>query len=137
MNSTWVQLAYLVATALFVFSLKWMNTPQTARRGVFAGVAAMLVAVLSTLATPGIIHYRWIAAALAVGILVGVPLSWVPLTAVPQRTALSHAFGGLATGLVGAAEFYLGLSQGGHELTRFRTGALCAEILLGFLTFTV
>ena len=136
MNNTLIQIAYLVATALFVFSLKWMNTPQTARRGVLAGVAAMLVAVISTLATPGIIHYGWIIGALVVGTLVGIPLSWVPLTAVPQRTALSHAFGGLATGLVGAAEFYLGFIHGGHELTPFRTGALCAEVLLGFLTFT-
>ena len=69
------------------------------------------------------------------GFAVGVPLSWVPLTAVPQRTALSHAFGGLAAGLVGTAKFYLW--QGEPEnLTAFRTFAIVAEVILGFLTFT-
>src|SRR4029450_13522792 len=67
---------------------------------------------------------------------IGVPLSRVPLTAVPQRTALSHAFGGLAAALVGTAEFFLGVTGSGHELTPFRTGALAAEVILGGLTFT-
>jgi NAD(P) transhydrogenase subunit beta len=65
-----------------------------------------------------------------------VPLSWVPLTAVPQRTALSHAFGGLAAGLVGAAEYYLWFTRHPEHITRFGTGALVAEVILGFLTFT-
>jgi len=71
-----------------------------------------------------------------VGTIVGVPLSRVPLTAVPQRTALSHAFGGLAAALVGTAEYFLGVSGSSHELTPFRTGALSAEVILGGLTFT-
>ena len=62
------------------------------------------------------------------------PLSWVPLTAVPQRTALSHAFGGLAAGLVGTAKYMIWFQHG--ELTRFRTGAIVLEIILGYLTFT-
>jgi NAD(P) transhydrogenase subunit beta len=60
----------------------------------------------------------------------------VPLTAVPQRTALSHAFGGAAAGLVGAAEFYLGRMEGPEHLSTFRMIALLAEVLLGFLTLT-
>ncbi len=51
------------------------------------------------------------------GSSVGVPLSLVPLTAVPQRTALSHAFGGLAAGLVGTAKYYLWLREGPEQLT--------------------
>jgi NAD(P) transhydrogenase subunit beta len=138
MNETLIQIAYLVATGLFIFSLKWMNDPETARRGVLAGVAGMLVAVIGTLLNPGILasNYKWIALAVLVGTVIGVPLSWVPLTAVPQRTALSHAFGGLAAGLVGAAEFYTSIGEGGQGFTPFRIGALCAEVLLGFLTFT-
>ena len=62
----------------------------------------------------------------------------VPLTAVPQRTALSHAFGGLAAGLVGAAEYYLlcRFIRVSDTITSFDTGALVAEVILGFLTFT-
>ena len=58
------------------------------------------------------------------------------LTAVPQRTALSHAFGGLAAGLVGTAKYYLWLGEGAEDLTRFRTSAIIIEVILGFLTFT-
>ncbi len=131
-----IQVAYLIATALFIFALYWMNDPRTARRGVFAGVAGMTVAVLGTVLYPGLINWHWLVGAALVGVVVGVPLSWVPLTAVPQRTALSHAFGGLAAGLVGTAEYYLWVG-GEHEmLTPFRVFAIVAEVILGFLTFT-
>src|SRR5262245_63362277 len=113
-----------------------MSDPDTARRGVFAGVGAMVLAVAGTLLYPHIVAYHWIAIAVVAGTLVGVPLSWVPLTAVPQRTALSHAFGGLAAGLVGTAEFYVWLTSDPEQFTTFRTAALMAEVLLGFLTFT-
>src|SRR5206468_2657005 len=83
-----------------------------------------------------IVHHGWVLAAIAAGFVVGVPLSRVPLTAVPQRTALSHAFGGLAAGLVGAAEFSLWLREGPGQFTTFRTSALVVEVILGFLTFT-
>src|SRR5439155_22792596 len=97
---------------------------------------AMLIAVISTLLSPGIIHFCHIAAAVAIGAIIGLPLSRVPLTAVPQRTALSHSFGGLAAGLVGTAKFYLWQSEGAAELTPFGLIAIGAEVLLGFLTFT-
>ncbi len=107
-----VQVAYLVAAVLFIFSLHWMNHPRSARRGVFAGIAGMALAILGTLLLPGISNWDWIlAVAVVLGFLVGVPLSRVPLTAVPQRTALSHAFGGLAAGLVGTAKYYLWLGE--------------------------
>jgi NAD(P) transhydrogenase subunit beta len=130
------QLAAVLATALFIFALNWMNDPRTARRGVYAGVAGMVVAVLATWIQPEIVHHGWIVVAIVAGFLVGVPLSRVPLTAVPQRTALSHAFGGLAAGLVGTAEYYLWLRQGPEHFTTFRMVALVAEVILGFLTFT-
>jgi NAD(P) transhydrogenase subunit beta len=131
-----VQFAYLIATALFVFALHWMNAPVTARRGVYAGVVAMVIAVAATWAQPEVVHHAWIILAIIAGFVVGVPLSMVPLTAVPQRTALSHAFGGLAAGLVGTAKFYLWYSEGAGNLTTFRMIAIITEIILGYLTFT-
>ena len=130
-----IQFAYIIATALFIFSLHWMKDPKTARHGVFAGIAAMTVAIVSTLLEPGIVNWEWISVAIVLGFIVGVPLSKVPLTAVPQRTALSHAFGGLAAGLVGTAKYYLWLETPA-DLTIFRMIAIIAEIILGFLTFT-
>src|SRR5713101_8826350 len=130
------QLAYLVASALFIFALHWMNTPATARKGVYAGVAATAIAIVFTWAQPMVIHHWWIVLAIIAGFVVGVPLSRVPLTAVPQRTALSHAFGGAAAGLVGTAEYFLWLQEGPEQFTTFRMSALVVEVILGFLTFT-
>ena len=136
MNHGIVQLAYLVATVLFIFALYWMNTPATARKAVYSGVVAMAIAIIATWAQPEVVHHGWIALAILGGFIVGVPLSRVPLTAVPQRTALSHAFGGLAAGLVGTAKYYLWVSEGPENLTTFRMVAIIVEILLGYLTFT-
>ena len=136
MNPQLVQLVYAVSTALFILALYWMNHPGSARRGVQAGVAAMAMAIVGTLLGFPVVHWGWLATAAVLGVIVGVPLSWVPLTAVPQRTALSHAFGGLAAGLVGTAKYYLWLGEGPEALTPFRMTAIVAEVILGFLTFT-
>jgi len=128
------QLSYLVAATLFIFSLRWLNRPKTARQGVFAGVGGMAAAVFGTVLHPEIVNFTWIVIAVIAGTAVGIPLSRVPLTAVPQRTAISHAFGGLAAGLVGTAKYAIWLEDG--ELTAFRTGAIVVEVILGFLTFT-
>ncbi len=131
-----VQVAYLVAAVLFIFSLYWMNDPKSARRGVFAGAGAMGIAIVATWLQPGIIHHIWIIVAVAAGFAIGIPLSRVPLTAVPQRTAISHAFGGLAAGLVGTAKYCLWASSDREQLTPFCMFAIVIEIILGFLTFT-
>jgi proton-translocating NAD(P)+ transhydrogenase subunit beta len=128
------QASYLTAAALFILSLRWLSNPKTARRGVAAGVGGMTLAVVGTLLHPDIVSFKWIAVAIVVGTAIGIPLSRVPLTAVPQRTALSHAFGGLAAGLVGTAKYMLWLQDG--QLTPFRTSAIAIEIILGYLTFT-
>jgi NAD(P) transhydrogenase subunit beta len=134
MNEHFIQASYFAAAVLFVLSLRWLNHPRTARRGVAAGVAGMAMAIIGTLIAPEIVEYKWIGGALVVGTLIGIPLSRVALTAVPQRTALSHAFGGLAAGLVGTAKYIIWLEHG--ELTTFRVSAIVLEVILGFLTFT-
>ncbi len=134
MSDFFTHLSYLAAATLFVFSLRWLNRPKTARQGVLAGVVGMVLAVVGTLLNPHIVNFTWIAVALVLGTLVGVPLSRVALTAVPQRTAISHAFGGLAAGLVGTAKYQVWLGEG--ELTTFRITAIVVEVILGFVTFT-
>src|SRR4029453_11049427 len=110
-------LLYLVSAALFILALRWMSQPDTAKRAVVSAVGGMALAVGGTLLHPEIVTYKWIGIAAALGFIVGFPLSRVPLTAVPERTGLSQAFGGLAAGLVGTAKYYLWLDQG--ELTSF------------------
>jgi len=106
-SQTVIEIIYLVASALFILSLKWMSSPTTARHGILAGEIGMVLAVGGTLLHHGIVDYKWIAIALVLGSGIGIPLGMVQMTAVPQRTALSHAFGALCVTLVGSAEFYL------------------------------
>ncbi|HET8923298.1 MAG TPA: NAD(P)(+) transhydrogenase (Re/Si-specific) subunit beta [Candidatus Acidoferrum sp.] len=127
-----IEITYLIATALFILSLKWLSSPTTARRGVFAGEIGMLLAIVGTLLHHGIVEYRWILIALVLGTIIGVPLGEVAMTAVPQRTALSHAFGALCVTLVGTAEYYLRAP----DVPPFMMGVLSMEVILGSLTFT-
>src|SRR5271165_4144826 len=127
-----IELTYLAATALFILSLKWMSSPSTARHGVWAGEVGMLLAIVGTLLNHGIVDYKWIAIALVLGTIIGVPLGMVHMTAVPQRTALSHAFGAFCVTLVGTAEFYLRTPN----VPGFMIAVLSMEVILGSLTFT-
>mgnify|MGYP000244702974 CR=1 FL=1 len=131
-----MQLAYLLACALFIFSLHWMSDPKTARNGVYAGVAAMLVAIFATWGGLHITRHWWIIIPCLLAVPPGIWLAQVPLTAVPQRTAFSHAFGGLAAGLVGTCKYFYWLSHEQEMLTAFRMTAIVAEVILGFLTLT-
>jgi NAD(P) transhydrogenase subunit beta len=132
--ATGTDLCFLVAAPLFILALRWMSQPETARRAVVSAVSGMLLAVIGTLLNPEIVTYKWIAIAAAAGVAVGFPLSRVPLTAVPERTGLSQAFGGLAAALVGTAKYYLWLQTG--ELTHFRMAVVAGEVILGCLTCT-
>jgi NAD(P) transhydrogenase subunit beta len=127
-----LQITYLIAAVLFILSLKLMSSPKTARHGVWAGELGMLLAIIGTLLHHGIVDYRWIAIGLVLGSIIGVPLGLVHMTAVPQRTALSHAFGALCVTLVGTSEFYLRAPN----VPPFMMAVLSAEVILGSLTFT-
>jgi H+-translocating NAD(P) transhydrogenase subunit beta len=127
-----IELLYLIASVLFILSLKWMSSPTTARHGIWAGEIGMLLAICGTLLHHGIVDYRLIFIALVLGTIIGVPLGEVAMTAVPQRTALSHAFGALCVTLVGSAEFYLR----SPDISRFMMAVLSLEVILGGLTVT-
>jgi NAD(P) transhydrogenase subunit beta len=131
-----VQFSYLAAAALFILSLLWMSHPSTARRGVRAAEIGMLLAIVGTLMRHEIVNYEIIALAFLLGSAIGVPLAYLmPMTAIPQRTALSHAFGALATGLIGTAEYFR-LTGVAAPPSHLVMGALMFEMFLGFLTCT-
>ena len=127
-----IEILYLIASLLFILSLKWLSSPTTARHGVWAGEVGMVLAIAGTLLHHGIVDYKWILIALVLGTVIGIPLGRVHMTAVPQRTALSHAFGALCVTLVGTAEFYLRSPQ----VAPFMMAVLSLEVILGGLTFT-
>ena len=127
-----IEVTYLIASALFIFSLKWMSSPSTARHGIWAGEVGMVLAIAGTLLRHGIVDWKWIIIALVLGSGIGIPLGMVQMTAVPQRTALSHAFGALCVTLVGTAEFYLRTPN----VPKFMMSVLSMEVILGGLTVT-
>src|SRR5262245_53232523 len=131
-NQIVIEVLYLIASVLFILSLKWMSSPTSARHGIWAGEGGMLLAICGTLLHHGIVDYRWIAIALVLGTIIGIPLGRVAMTAVPQRTALSHAFGALCITLVGTAEYTLRASG----ISPFAMPVLSIEVILGALTLT-
>ncbi|HEX6046068.1 MAG TPA: NAD(P)(+) transhydrogenase (Re/Si-specific) subunit beta [Pyrinomonadaceae bacterium] len=133
MQTYFIELSYLLASILFILGLKGLSHPETAKRGMHLAEFGMLMAIIGTLLHHEIVTYVWIIAGLAIGSLVGLAMGfWVPMTAMPQRTALSHAFGALAAALVGVAEY---LKGSGH-LDTITMSALGFEVMLGSLTTT-
>src|SRR3981081_1877453 len=131
-SQTLIEVIYLIASALFILSLKWMSSPATARHGILAGEIGMGLALAGTLLHHAIVDYKWGIIGLVLGSGIGIPLGMVQMTAVPQRTALSHAFGALCVTLVGTAEFYLRTPN----VPKFMMSVLSMEVILGSLTFT-
>ncbi len=132
-RSVFTEVSYLFASILFILGLRGLSHPDTARRGMHLAEFGMLLAILGTLVNREIVSYEWIIAGLLIGSTIGLAMGlWVPMTAMPQRTALSHAFGALAASLVGISEYYLH----GAGLGQFKMSALSFEVLLGSLTTT-
>ncbi len=133
MRYYFIEFTYLAASILFILGLKGMSHPETAKRGMHLAETGMLLAIVGTLLHQDIISYEWIIAGLLVGSTIGAAMAyWVPMTAMPQRTALSHAFGAFAAALVGISEYL----RHGAELGQFKMGAIGFEVMLGALTTT-
>ena len=134
MRDYFIQASYLAASILFILGLRTLTRPDKARRGMQLAAGGMLFAVIGTLVNHQIVDYRWIAAGLVVGAILGYPLGmWVPMTAMPQRIALSLTFSAGAAALVGIAEYYTRVT-GGEGIPRPIMAALGIEVLLGMIT---
>jgi len=130
---TLIQVAYLAAAVLFILGLKGLASPATARRGMLYAEIGMLVAIVGTLAQHEIVRYDWILVGLVLGSAIGAPIAlYMPMTAVPQRTAISHMCGALAATLVGVAEYW---RLQGH-VPHAEMAALGFEVMFGSLTIT-
>ena len=134
--TTQLQIAYLVASVLFILALRGLSSPTSARRGILLAEIGMFIAVVGTLLHKDIVNYTWIAVAMAIGSVIGGAISiWIPMTKMPERIAFSHAFGGIAASLVGVTEYYTHI-HANQELGALKMGALGFECYLGALTFT-
>jgi len=126
---------YIVSAVLFILGLKGLSAPKYARKGMFLAEFGMLMAVVGTLFHHNIVEYRWIIGGLIIGTIAGGSMGWwIPMTAVPQRTALSHSLGALAATLIGISEYV----RHGAELVHDRVlmTAIGFEVVIGGLTFT-
>jgi NAD(P) transhydrogenase subunit beta len=133
MRELFIQATYLAASVFFILGLKSLTRPDEARRGMILAAVGMLVAVLGTLFHHEILRYDWIVGGLVVGTVLGIPLGlFVPMTAMPQRIAISHMFGALAATLVGVSMYYHEGAAVGHA----HMVALGFEVLFGALTIT-
>ncbi len=133
LRSTLADGSYLIAGIFFILCLKGLSSPQSARRGILLGELGMFIAVVATLMNKEIVSFSFIIGGLIIGSLIGTAISLkIPMTKMPERIAFSHAFGGLATALVGVSEYY---NHGSH-IAPFKMGAVGFESFLGFLTFT-
>lgn len=128
-----IETSYLVASMLFILGLRGLSHPESARRGMFLAEVGMLMAIIGTLLHQEIVTYTWIIVGLVLGSAIGTVIAlFVNMTAIPQRTAFSHALGALAVALVGIAEYLRHMS----DATMLKTTALGFEVFLGSITFT-
>ena len=134
MRDTLIQVSYLVASILFILGLRSLTRPDKARSGMQMAAVGMLFAIVGTLLNHTILDYRWIVGGLVLGIIIGYPMGqWVPMTAMPQRIALSLTLSALAATLVGVAEYYTEI-HAGTVPTHGKMLALAFEIVLGSIT---
>lgn len=131
MNQQWIDLAYVAAAVLFIFALKAMSSPRTARRGNMIGAVGMLVAIVFTLLSRNIVSWHWIIAGLVLGSAIGGYLAvTVRMTGMPQMVAVFNGMGGLASGLVVMA---IAMTA---PLTSYRALTIGVSTLIGWVTLT-
>lgn len=129
-SSLFIQLAYVVSAALFIFGLKLLGSAATARRGNMISAVGMLLAIVAALLDQGIVDYKFILAGFIVGGVIGAGVArLVQMTSMPEMVALFNGFGGLASLLVGAAAI-------APEAGTFTLVTIVLSILIGGVTFT-
>ncbi|MBI3516715.1 MAG: NAD(P)(+) transhydrogenase (Re/Si-specific) subunit beta, partial [Proteobacteria bacterium] len=140
MSANLSALAYLVASVLFIMALRGLSSPETARRGNLFGIAGMVIAIVTTLATPQVLSFGTIVAAIAVGGAVGAYIAWkIQMTALPQLVAAFHSLVGLAAVCVAAAAFFAPDAYGIGTAGNIHTQSLvemAIGLAIGAVTFT-
>ena len=130
-----VNIAYLIAAALFIFGLKGLSHPRTAVRGNLIGAVGMLLAVVVTLLDRQILSYEWIILGFVIGGAVGAVFAVkVEMTAMPQMVALFNGFGGGASALVAGAALLEALQ--GNPSTQLTVATVASGLIGACLLYT-
>jgi len=127
--------AYLVSAVLFIFALKGLTHPATARRGNLFGMLGMAIALVATLLGAEVQDYLLIIIAGVIGAVIGIRVALrIQMTAMPQLVAALHSFVGMAAVLVAIGTF-INRAQAG-TLNTVLMGELSAGVVIGAITFT-
>jgi H+-translocating NAD(P) transhydrogenase subunit beta len=131
---------YLVASVCFILALRGLSSPVTSRSGNMFGIAGMVIAIGTTLASPGVVSFPLIVAGIIIGGAIGTFIALrIQMTALPQLVAAFHSLVGLAAVCVAAAAFYAPASYGIGDLGNIRSESLIEMALgtaIGAITFT-
>lgn len=129
------KLFYVLAAVFFIIGLKKLSHPKTARNGNIIASVGMLIAIVVTLVAFDVLDYKLIAIGMIIGAIIGSTFAIrVKMTGMPQMVAIFNGFGGGASALVAAAEFYTKVGHG--EQTTFLLSTIALSVLVGTLTFT-
>ena len=132
--------AYLIAAVCFIFALRGLSSPTSARRGNLFGIAGMVIAIATTLAMPNILSFELIISGILIGGAVGTIIALkIEMTSLPQLVAAFHSLVGLAAVFVAAAAFYSPEAFGLGNFGEIATASLVEMALgtaIGAITFT-
>jgi len=129
-----IDIVYLACAVLFIFGLKMLSSPKTARAGNIASSIGMLMAIVSTLFAAGVVDYRLIMIGIPVGAAIGAVMAvTVKMTAMPQMVGILNGFGGLASVLIATSQYFLGQP---HQFAFFIFIPILLSVTIGGITFT-
>ena len=135
-KDTIIAIAYIISAALFVFGLKFLSSPATARRGNFISAVGMFIAVVVTLWSKDVISFKWIIIGVVIGALIGaISSKVVAMTQMPEMVAIFNGFGGIASLLVGWGAFRL-IPESLTPVTLLTLITIVLSVLIGGVTFT-
>ncbi len=131
----YTNLAYVLAAILFIMGIKRLSSPKTAQTGNTIASLGMLVAIIATVISFELLDFKLIATGMIIGTIIGATFAIrVQMTQMPQMVAIFNGFGGGASALVAAAEYFT--KYGTTELNTFITGTIILSVFIGTLTFS-
>lgn len=131
LNQVGINFVYVLSAALFIFGLKMLSSPATARRGNLVSALGMLIAITATLLAQGL-DYRWVLAGMLIGSIIGTAGAYVvKMTAMPEMVALFNGFGGLASLLLAWSEYHQN-----PAMVPVITIIAALSVFIGGITFT-
>ena len=138
MKELFIDIAYLVSAISFIYGLKMLSHPKTARNGNIIASLGMLIAIIATAMTPeSSLNFKMIGIAMIIGTIIGSFFAIrVQMTQMPQLVAIFNGFGGAASALVASAEFFKSISSSTPNPTTFLILTITLSVLVGTLTFT-